>query len=1027
MADVVDRLKAALADRYAIERELGAGGMATVYLAGDLKHDRNVAVKVLKPELAQALGAERFLREIKTTANLRHPHILPLYDSGEAGGFLYYVMPLVEGESLRDRLEREKQLPLDDALQIAREVADALAYAHSRDVVHRDIKPENILLESGHAVVADFGIARAISEAGGETLTQTGLAVGTPAYMSPEQAAGGTEVDGRSDVYSLACVTYEMLGGEPPFTGPTAESLVHQHMTAEPSLVTNLRPGVPDNIVGALARALAKTPADRFSPATQFAEAMTPTLQLVESAARRGHPLRVLGLFALASVAVLGVVYFLMMQLGLPAWVIPGAIALLAAGLPIMIVTGQVEKRRALSRARGQTHLQREGVMQALFTWRRATLGGVLAFAGLGVVTLAYGTMRVLGIGSVGTLMATGVLDERGQLIVAEFENGTSDSTLGTTVTEALRIDLAQSPVVTLMGAREIAAALTRMQRDALDVLDAATALELAEREGVRAVVAGEIRTLGSGFVFAARVISSTNGAELVALRESAADEGEIIAAVDRLSAKLRERIGESLKTIRRTEPLMQVTTGSIEALRKYSEAYRAEGVGAVEQAAALYREAIALDSLFAMAHRKLAVQLYNAGDRAGAAAAATASYRHRDRLPAHERHQAVAFYHLTVDWDYDAMVRAYRAALESDPHDESALNNLSFLLQWTRRFAEAESLALKGTQVTNASVVWETLIQAQVNQGKFDRAYETLGKLREKVPANPHSFFIEQSLAVASRQWDAMEAVSDSLRAREPGYYMAYYSELTQGAADEVRGKLASARGHLVRYRAIVEEAGLPGRSVIGAIRLGLLELRYGGDPAAVGQSVDRAIDELSWSSIPVPDRPYPELIYFYSESGQLSRAAQFREEYEAIVPAGVRRGHVFHHAGLGALARAEGRHQDAIAAFRAWYEAGDDECPHCPWYELGATYDAVGEADSAVASFAQAVDVPSYLGVLKEHGFLTLTHRRLGELYEGRGEREKAVEHYNKFLDFWQDADAELQPQVEEVRERLGRLVGN
>jgi len=274
MSDALARLAAALADRYRIERELGQGGMATVYLADDLKHHRKVAIKVLRPELAEALGAERFLREIETTANLRHPHILPLYDSGDADGFLFYVMPLVEGESLRDRLDREKQLPLDDALRIAREVADALSYAHARGVVHRDIKPENILLESGHAVVADFGIARAVSAAGGEKLTATGMAIGTPQYMSPEQAAGERDLDGRSDLYSLACMLYEMLAGQPPFTGPTVESVVRQHMTVEPRAITQIRPAVPAEVAGVLQRALAKNPADRFNPVAQFADAL---------------------------------------------------------------------------------------------------------------------------------------------------------------------------------------------------------------------------------------------------------------------------------------------------------------------------------------------------------------------------------------------------------------------------------------------------------------------------------------------------------------------------------------------------------------------------------------------------------------------------------------------------------------------------------------------------------------------------------------------------------------------------------
>ena len=274
MTTAIDRLNAALSDRYQLSRVLGEGGMATVYLARDLRHDRDVAIKVLRPELAEALGAERFLNEIKTTANLRHPHILPLYDSGAAGGALFYVMPLVEGETLRDRLTRDKQLPIPDALRIAAEISDALSYAHARGVVHRDIKPENVLLEAGHAIVADFGIARAVSAAGAERLTQTGTSVGTPPYMSPEQATGEAEIDGRSDLYSLACVLYEMLGGQPPFTGPTYASIVRQHLMVDAPPITNLRPAVPANVAGALQRALAKSPADRFNPVAQFAAAL---------------------------------------------------------------------------------------------------------------------------------------------------------------------------------------------------------------------------------------------------------------------------------------------------------------------------------------------------------------------------------------------------------------------------------------------------------------------------------------------------------------------------------------------------------------------------------------------------------------------------------------------------------------------------------------------------------------------------------------------------------------------------------
>jgi len=272
--DQLARLQAALTGRYTIEHELGRGGMATVYLAQDLKHGRPIALKVLRPELAAALGPGRFLREIEIAARLTHPNILPLHDSGEAGGLLYYVMPYVDGESLRSRLAREGPLPLDQALEIAREVASALGYAHEHGVVHRDIKPENVLLESGHAVVADFGVARAVWELAGDRLTETGIAVGSPAYMSPEQAGAEERLDGRSDIYALGCVLYEMLVGEPPFTGPTPRAVAAKHLRQSVPSARITRPGVPAAVDRVIRTALAKVPADRFSDAAHFAAAL---------------------------------------------------------------------------------------------------------------------------------------------------------------------------------------------------------------------------------------------------------------------------------------------------------------------------------------------------------------------------------------------------------------------------------------------------------------------------------------------------------------------------------------------------------------------------------------------------------------------------------------------------------------------------------------------------------------------------------------------------------------------------------
>jgi serine/threonine-protein kinase len=276
MPDLLERLTASLADRYVVEREAGRGGMAVVFLAEDLKHRRKVAIKVLHPELSAAVGADRFLREIEIVSALNHPHILPLFDSGEADGLLFYIMPYIDGEPLRDHLKRESRLSVAETVRIASEVADGLEYAHQHGVIHRDIKPGNILLSDHHAYITDFGIARALDAAGGEELTRTGIAVGTPAYMSPEQASGEGEVDARSDLYALGCVVHEMLAGEVPFTGPTPRAVIVRQMTEPPRPIRQTRHDVPPSVEKALMRALAKEPGTRFPSCEQFALALLP-------------------------------------------------------------------------------------------------------------------------------------------------------------------------------------------------------------------------------------------------------------------------------------------------------------------------------------------------------------------------------------------------------------------------------------------------------------------------------------------------------------------------------------------------------------------------------------------------------------------------------------------------------------------------------------------------------------------------------------------------------------------------------
>ena len=1036
MLDLTHRLQSALGSVYRIERELGGGGMSRVFLAEEVRLSRQVVVKVLPPELAAGVSADRFEREIQLAAKLQHPHIVPLLTAAARGDLLYYVMPHIAGESLRARIAHERALPIGETVRILRDVCDALAYAHGHGVVHRDVKPDNVLLSGKHALVTDFGVAKAVSSSSGAgTLTSLGMALGTPAYMAPEQAAGDPTVDHRADLYAVGALGYELLAGRTPFGGLSPQGMLAAQVTATPDPVTQHRDSVPPALAALIMRCLAKHPADRPQSAEELLgqlEAMaTPTGGTLPeqttvssgtaAALRRSHPVRVAALFGLAAVGVLALARLLVRLLGLPDWAFAGAVGLAAAGLPVVLWTGVIERRRALARTTGRSAAG-AGVHR-WFTWRRALVSGATAFGLLGLGTAVYMAMRLLGIGPVGTLVASGVLAQRDRLVLADFENRTPDSTLGPSLTEALRVDLAQSRVVRLLDAAAVGQALGRMGKRPGMALDVALARELAEREGAKAVVHGQIAAVGRGYVLSAELVSAPDGATLVALREDAKDDGAIIAAVDRLSARLRERIGESLRAIRASEPLEQVTTGSLEALRKYSQALKANDAGQFARAVSLLEEAISLDTTFAMAYRKLAVVLTNT-DAAPSriAEAAAKAFRHRDRLTPLERYLAEGFYYYRAEFDLSKVESAYRSALELDPENYVALNNLALALSTTRRFAEAESLTLRGIAVVPNATLYVNATQAQIGQGKLAEAARTVESFAGKAPQNPVAFYLRAGLAAARRDFDSAEAivraeaqlVPDPALQEQTAYVLAHLSL--------VRGRLADAERHAQTALDLSEQRGLPGSSVGYAVMLSMIELHYRNAPDAARRLVEEALRRHPLASIPAADRPYLLLAWFYAEAGPPERARQLLAEYDATVPDAFRRRQPFRHAAAAAVALAEGRVQDAISGYRAWY--ADDNCAVCGLFELGRAYERAGERDSALAVYERAVTTPGLVRLFEEAATLGPTYKRLGELYEERGQLDKARDYYGRFVDLWKNADPELQPMVRDVKRRLVRL---
>ena len=794
MADLQARVQQALSGSHTIERELGGGGMSRVFVADEQRLGRKVVVKLLSPELAAAMSTTRFEREIRVAASLQQANIVPVLSAGDLEGLPYYIMPYIEGESLRVRLGRGP-LPIAEAVSILRDVSRALAYAHERGVVHRDIKPDNVLLSGHTAVVTDFGIAKAIAAAAaapsGATLTQLGTAIGTPAYMAPEQAAGDPDTDHRADIYAFGCMAYELLAGHAPFHGLPPHKLLVAHMSEPPKPVAELRPDCPPPLAALVMQCLAKDPATRPASATELLRRLdvvaSPSAPQAAMPAilMGGRPmfLRALGVYAAAFLAVAILARAAIIAIGLPDWVFPGALAVMALGLPVILVTGYtqyVSHRMAAATPTftpgGTPSLAAlHGTMATLaikasphVSWRRTIRGGIVAVGVFVLLVAGYMTLRALGIGPEGSLLAAGKLSASDKVLVAAFDAPGADSSLGSTIAEAVRTNLSQSQAVRVMPTSAVVAALEQMNRPDTARVDFTTAREIAQRTGAKAVVAGSVVPAGSGYIVTARLIAAESGDELASYRESAKDAGDLIPSVDRLTKALRGRLGESLRTVRAAPRLDQVTTGSLGALKSYAAGLRANDIqGDYPTAIQFFHDAIRQDSAFAMAHVQLAYSLMTLGGpgrQEEANAELTTGFRLRDRLPERERYNVEGAYYMSAAPDRPKAIAAFRRAVELDSSNYDAANSLAVTLSDARDYAAAERayrLALVG-EPTNGTIL-SNLAGMYTEMGRhagFDSVMAVLGKAGVPFPTGPMRYVELWS----RREYDAAERLAQAI-----------------------------------------------------------------------------------------------------------------------------------------------------------------------------------------------------------------------------------------------------------------------
>lgn len=1033
MSDLHNRLQRALGDQYRLGDELGGGGMSRVFVADEVRLGRKVVIKLLPPDASATIDAGRFEREIQMAASLHHPHIVQLLAAGEGDGLLWYVMPYVDGESLAQRIARDGALSVLESVRILREVGDALAAAHDRGIVHRDIKPANILLSGRHALVADFGVAKALSDSADRqgTLTSVGMALGTPAYMAPEQALADPNVDHRADIYALGVVAYEMLTGRLPFDATTPQALLAAHVTQAPAPIAGRRADLSADLAAIVMKCLEKSPRDRWKSASDLVDALervgTPSggsaafdVSQLQRRARAWHPGRVIALHAVASIALVALSYWSTRVLGLPDWVWYATAVAMLLGVPALLVAARNERDLANATLAGIPAPRSRFSLSG----RRALQGGLAAIASVIVAGGAFATSRVLGIGPGATLLTAGQLGAADRLVLADFTNTTSDSTLTGSIVEALRVDLGQSSAIRLVPPADVTTALQMMGRETNERVERTLAVEVAQRINANAVVAGDVRPLGTGFVLSADIIDAGTARVLASVRATAADASGLIAAVNELSTALRERIGESLKAVRASVPLDQVTTSSLPALRLYSAGTHAFLAGEYTRARDLLEEAVKVDTAFAMAWRKLSATYSNLGnDPTRLRIAAERAFAHSDRLTPVERHLAEGSYFVRVRNDPDAAIRSYLAALAIDSLEPIALNNAGMSLNAVGRYSEAEVVLRRATTHFHVYSNYDNFADALILQRKWAAADSLRAQWINRGGDSTRAMVLAVFPAVARRDVARIRLLVDSLVRRVPAgmttHRTAVYSEL---AALAYAGKLDSALHKELASEAVISGARREAREVE-------VRIQHAAARAALGADVEgawRAARELerapAYAAIPDQDRPYIQLAEIAAQNGLPAEVRRYRALADRATPVDQR----------SAWYATDWNLVDAIAN-RRWNDVVTDgkaiaeitKCQVCGAYEAARAHHRLGQRDSAIAVFERAIDAPTIVGWSGvDVRYFPTALFRLGELHQAKGNRTKALDYFTKFTALWKDADADLQPMVKEAKRFIAEL---